>query len=87
MASVWQEWPFPMRFSELCTPWLTRQELHFPPAISHTAWPMPCIFPYVISYNAKEPEAAARYAEIANAIGITGTVEECIEGLRKKSVP
>ena len=40
--------------------------------------------PYVISYNAKEPEAAARYAEIANAIGITGTVEECIEGLRKK---
>ncbi|MEL7648124.1 MAG: iron-containing alcohol dehydrogenase [Sedimentibacter sp.] len=42
--------------------------------------------PYIIKYNSKVETAAARYAEIANAIGITGTVEECIEGLRKKIV-
>ncbi|QNM05167.1 iron-containing alcohol dehydrogenase [Qiania dongpingensis] len=40
--------------------------------------------PYVISYNAKEPEAAKRYAEIANAIGINGTEQECVDGLKKK---
>lgn len=42
--------------------------------------------PYIIKYNSKVETAAVRYAEIANAIGITGTVEECIEGLRKKIV-
>ncbi len=42
--------------------------------------------PYVIKYNSKVETAAARYAEIANSIGITGTVEECVEGLRKKIV-
>ena len=42
--------------------------------------------PYVIKYNSKVPEAAERYAEIANAIGITGTVDECIQGLRDKIV-
>ncbi len=42
--------------------------------------------PYVIKYNAKVEEAAVRYAEIANAIGITGTTEECIQGLRDKIV-
>ncbi|MCD2491724.1 iron-containing alcohol dehydrogenase [Lacrimispora sp. NSJ-141] len=40
--------------------------------------------PYVISYNAKESEAAKRYAEIANAVGINGTEQECIDGLKKK---
>lgn len=42
--------------------------------------------PYVIKYNAHVPEAAARYAEIANSIGITGTTEECITALRNKIV-
>ncbi len=42
--------------------------------------------PYVIQYNAQVPEAAARYAEIANSIGITGTVEECVKALREKIV-
>ncbi|MEG1847881.1 MAG: iron-containing alcohol dehydrogenase [Lachnospiraceae bacterium] len=42
--------------------------------------------PYVIKYNSKNQEAAIRYAEIANSIGITGTTEECIDGLRKKIV-
>ncbi len=42
--------------------------------------------PYVIKYNSKVETAAARYAEIANSIGITGTVEECVEGLRKRIV-
>lgn len=42
--------------------------------------------PYVIQYNAKVEEAAVRYAEIANAIGITGTTQECIQGLRNKIV-
>lgn len=37
--------------------------------------------PYIIKYNAKIPETAARYAEIANAIGISGTVDECVQGL------
>ena len=36
---------FPMRCWESCTPWLTRQEQPSPPVISHTAAPMPCIFP------------------------------------------
>ena len=42
--------------------------------------------PYVIKYNAKIETAAVRYAEIANAIGITGTVAECIDGLCNKIV-
>ena len=42
--------------------------------------------PYVIQYNAKVETAAIRYAEIANSIGITGTVAECVIGLRKKIV-
>lgn len=37
--------------------------------------------PYVIKYNAKNDEAAQRYAQIANSIGITGTTEECINKL------
>lgn len=42
--------------------------------------------PYVIKYNAKVDEAARRYAEIANSIGITGSVQECIDGLCKRIV-
>ncbi|MGE4215227.1 MAG: iron-containing alcohol dehydrogenase [Anaerotignaceae bacterium] len=42
--------------------------------------------PYVIKYNAKEPAAAARYAEIAASIGINGTTEEAIKGLCAKIV-
>ena len=42
--------------------------------------------PYVIKYNSAVEETAKRYAEIANSIGITGTVEECVEGLRNKIV-
>ena len=37
--------------------------------------------PYVIRYNSQNAEAAERYAQIAGAIGITGTQEECISGL------
>ncbi|WMC92077.1 iron-containing alcohol dehydrogenase [Kineothrix sp. MB12-C1] len=37
--------------------------------------------PYVIKYNAKNEEAAKRYVEIAESIGITGTAEEAINGL------
>lgn len=37
--------------------------------------------PYVIKYNAKNEEAAKRYAEIAASIGINGTVEEAVKGL------
>ena len=40
--------------------------------------------PYVIAYNAKAPGVAERYADIAKTMGITGTVEECVEGLRAK---
>ena len=42
--------------------------------------------PYVIKYNAKVETVAVRYAEIANSIGITGTVKECVDGLCKKIV-
>lgn len=42
--------------------------------------------PYVIQYNAKDEVTAARYAKIANAIGITGTVDECVKGLCDKIV-
>ncbi len=42
--------------------------------------------PYVIQYNAKVPETAKRYAQIANSIGITGTVDECVTALREKIV-
>ena len=42
--------------------------------------------PYVIKYNAKAEGTAERYAEIANSIGITGTVEECVDGLCKRIV-
>lgn len=42
--------------------------------------------PYVIKYNAKVEEAAVRYAQIANSIGITGSVTECINGLCKQIV-
>ncbi len=37
--------------------------------------------PYVIKYNAKNEEAAKRYAEIAASIGINGTEKEAIDGL------
>ena len=40
--------------------------------------------PYVIAYNAKAPGVAERYADIAKTMGITGTVEECVAGLRAK---
>ncbi|MFT3985558.1 MAG: iron-containing alcohol dehydrogenase [Lachnospiraceae bacterium] len=37
--------------------------------------------PYVIKYNAKNEEAAKRYAEIAASVGINGTIKEAIDGL------
>ncbi|MGB4984321.1 MAG: iron-containing alcohol dehydrogenase [Erysipelotrichaceae bacterium] len=37
--------------------------------------------PYVIKYNSKNEEAAVRYGEIADSIGITGTLCEKIDGL------
>ena len=40
--------------------------------------------PYVIAYNAKAEGVAERYADIAKTMGITGTVSECVEGLRAK---
>ncbi len=41
--------------------------------------------PYVIKYNAKEPEAAARYANIARSIGLAGGTEAAlINGLCDK---
>lgn len=42
--------------------------------------------PYVIQYNAKLPETAKRYADIANSIGIVGSVEECVQKLCDKIV-
>ncbi len=42
--------------------------------------------PYVIKYNAKNEEAAKRYAEIAASIGIKGTTEEAINGLCERIV-
>ncbi len=42
--------------------------------------------PYVIKYNAKNEEAAKRYAEIAASIGIEGTQEEAIKGLCERIV-
>ena len=42
--------------------------------------------PYVIKYNAKDAATAKRYAEIANSIGIEGTVDECVQGLCDKIV-
>ena len=40
--------------------------------------------PYVIAYNAKVPEAAKRYVEIANSIGIEGRDDECIETVKSR---
>ena len=41
--------------------------------------------PYVIAYNAKEPEAASRYAEIARRMGLEGTSQKAlINSLREK---
>ena len=42
--------------------------------------------PYVIQYNAKDATAASRYVEIANAIGITGTPQECVDQLCERIV-
>lgn len=42
--------------------------------------------PYVIKYNAKNEDAAKRYAEIAESIGIKGTTEAAIEGLCAKII-
>lgn len=39
--------------------------------------------PKVIRFNAKEPEAAKRYAEIASFLGYQGTVEELVTALIK----
>jgi alcohol dehydrogenase class IV len=40
--------------------------------------------PYVIKYNAKDERANKRYAEIARNNGISGTDEECVNGLCAK---
>ena len=41
--------------------------------------------PYVIAYNAKDPTAASRYAEIARRMGLDGTSEKAlINSLREK---
>ena len=41
--------------------------------------------PYVIAYNAKDPVAASRYAEIARRMGLAGTSEKAlINSLREK---
>ncbi len=40
--------------------------------------------PYVIKYNSKDPATMKRYAEIARAVAIEGTDEECMEALREK---
>lgn len=41
--------------------------------------------PYVIAYNAKDPVAASRYAEIARRMGLDGTSEQAlINSLREK---
>lgn len=40
--------------------------------------------PYVIQYNAKAPGTAERYADIAHTMGITGSTDQCVQGLRKK---
>ena len=40
--------------------------------------------PKVIKYNAKVPEAAERYAEIAKSVGLTGTTSELVDALCKK---
>ena len=41
--------------------------------------------PYVIAYNAKDPVAAGRYAEIARRMGLPGTSEKAlINSLREK---
>ena len=42
--------------------------------------------PYVIQYNAKNAETAVRYGEIANAIGITGTPQECVDKLCERII-
>ena len=34
--------------------------------------------PYVIKYNAKDPVAAKRYAEIARRMGLAGTSEQAL---------
>ena len=40
--------------------------------------------PYVIQYNAKDPEAKKRYAEIAAAVGLKGTEDELVKKLCEK---
>ena len=40
--------------------------------------------PYVIQYNAKEPEAKKRYAEIARSVGMTGSEDELVNQLCAK---
>lgn len=40
--------------------------------------------PYVIQYNAKEPEAKKRYAEIARSVGMTGSEDELVSQLCAK---
>lgn len=40
--------------------------------------------PYVVRFNAKDPSAHKRYAEIAKSLGMTGTDAECIDQLCDK---
>jgi alcohol dehydrogenase class IV len=40
--------------------------------------------PYVIQYNAKDPEAKKRYADIAAAVGLKGTEDELVKKLCEK---
>ena len=46
--------------------------------IFRTDAPTPSNLPYVIKYNAKDPVAASRYAEIARRMGLDGTSERAL---------
>ena len=70
--SAWPVWPSPTRCWASSTPWRTR------PAPPYTGGHIvhgcanAMYLPKVIKYNAKNAEAAERYAEIADFIGLQG---------------
>lgn len=67
------------------TPWHTKLVQPIPEVTSYTAAANAMYLPKVIKYNAKNPEAAERYAQIAKFIGLEGQSNgELVDALIKE---
>ena len=67
-----------MHCLESYTLWHIRQVQHSNRTHSHGCAGNAIYLPYVIKYNAKDPVAAKRYAEIARRMGLPGASEKAL---------